>query len=34
MGLVLLVIQIGLVAVLSTMTEAELREIAGNPYID
>ena len=34
LGLVMLLIQVGLVAVLSTMTDAELREIAGNPYID
>jgi hypothetical protein len=34
LGVVLLATQIVLVAVLSTMSDAELREIAGNPYID
>jgi hypothetical protein len=34
LGVVLLTIQILLVAVLSTMSDAELKEIAGNPYID
>ena len=34
LGLVLLTIQLVLVAVMSTMTEAELRSIAGNPYLD
>lgn len=34
LGIVLLTLQVGLVAVMSTMSEAELREIAGNPYID
>jgi len=33
LGMVLLAIQVGLVAVLSTMSEAELRQIAGNPYL-
>ena len=34
LGLVLLTIQLMLVAVMSTMTDAELRRMAGNPYID
>jgi hypothetical protein len=34
LGIVLLALQVGLVAVMSTMSEAELQKIAGNPYID